>query len=172
MKVVFTFCLLALFFVSCDSSEKLCKETAMTLLQEQGSYPKPLVEDIYIGDPVDAKRMLDLDLEEEGLVSIQSSQKFSEVGEPLITFTEKAQPYLIESEGNDPKIQSVKIADEEIVEIVNIRTADDGKSAIVEYRTLFENETPFAELSRVNLEEEKVRTANFVLSDEGWDVAK
>ncbi|MFB5946395.1 hypothetical protein [Albibacterium profundi] len=168
MKVVFTLCLLSLFFVSCDSSEKLSKETAMTLLQEQDSYPKPLIEDIYIGDPEDAKRLLDLDLEEEGLVSIQTSQKLSEVGGPLITFTEKAQPYLVESEGNDPKIQQVKIADEEIVEIVNIQTADDGKSAIVEYRTSFENETPFAGLTRVDLEEENVRTANFVLSDEGW----
>jgi len=168
MKVVFALCLLSLFFVSCDSSEKLSKETAMTLLQEQDSYPKLLVEDIYIGDPADVKRILDLDLAEEGLVSIQTSQKLSEVGEPLITFTEKAQPYLIESEGNDPKIQSVKIADEELNEIVSIQTAEDGKSAIVEYRTSFENETPFAELSRVDLEEENVQTANFVLSDEGW----
>lgn len=172
MKVVFTLCLLSLFFASCDSSEKLTKETAMSLLQQQDSYPKPLVEDIYIGDPTDAKRMLDLDLEEAGLVSIQTSQKLSEVGEPLITFTEKAQPYLIEPEGNDPKIQRVRIANEEIVEIVNIQTADDGKSATLEYRTSFENETPFAELSRVDLEEENVQTVKFVLSDEGWGVAK
>lgn len=157
-----------MFFVSCNSSETLDKETAMRLLQEQGDYPKVVGEDIYIGDPADAKRILDLDLEEGGLVSIQTSQKLSEVGKPLIIFTEQAQPYLVESEENDPKIQAVKVADEDIKEIISIQTADDGKSAIVEYRTSFDNETPFAELSRVDLEEENVRTANFVLSDGGW----
>lgn len=42
--------------------------------------------DIYCGDPEFARKVLDAGLEAQGLVTVQQTQKLSEVGNPLIRF--------------------------------------------------------------------------------------
>jgi len=168
MKSILTLCIAAIMLTSCESKEKLDRETALSILKEGSTYPRPITEDIYIADPVDAKRLLDAGLEDEGLITVQRTQSLSEVGEPLISFTEKAEPHLLPVD--DKKIQQVKIADEVIEEVTGIQMEDDGNRAVVEYKTSFSNITPFAELSKLNLEEENVRRVYFELYDDGWRV--
>ena len=168
MKSIIILCIPAILLTSCESKEKLDRETALSILKEENTYPKPITEDIYVADPAEAKRLLDAGLEDEGLVTVQQTQSLNDVGEPLISFTEKAEPYLLPV--NDEKIQQVKIADEVIEEVTGIQMEDDGNRAVVEYKTSFSNITPFAELSKLNLEEENVRRVYFELYDDGWRV--
>jgi|SRR5690606_28041839 len=168
MKSIIILCIPAILLTSCESKEKLDRETALSILKEENTYPKPITEDIYVADPAEAKRLLDAGLEDEGLVTVQQTQSLNDVGEPLISFTEKAEPYLLPV--NDEKIQQVKIADEVIEEVTGIQMEDDGNRAVVEYKTTFSNITPFAKLSKLNLEEENVRRVDFELYDDGWRV--
>src|SRR5690606_35016771 len=140
MKSILTLCIAAILLTSCDSKEKLDRETALSILKEENTYPKPLTEDVYIADPVDAKRLLDAGLEDEGLITVQQTQSLNDVGEPLISFTEKAEAYLLPVD--DEKIPQVKIADEVIEEVMGIQMADDGSRAVVEYKTTFTDITP------------------------------
>src|SRR5690554_7337703 len=95
MKSILTLCITAILLTSCESKEKLDRETALAILKEENVYPKPITEDIYIADPVDAKRLLDTGLEDEGLIVVHRTQSLNDVGEPLISFTEKAEAYLL-----------------------------------------------------------------------------
>src|SRR5690606_7402186 len=95
MKSILTLCIAAILLTSCDSKEKLDRKTALSILKEENTYPKPLTEDIYIADPVDAKRLLDAGLEDGGLITVQQTQSLNDMGEPLISFTEKAEAYLL-----------------------------------------------------------------------------
>lgn len=168
MKSILTLCITAILLTSCESKEKLDRETALAILKEENTYPKPLTEDIYIADPVDAKRLLDAGLEDAGLITVQQTQSLNDVGEPLIFFTEKAEAYLLPD--NDKKIQQVKIADEVIEEVTGIQMEDGGDRAIVEYKTTFTDITPFSNLSKFDLEGEHTRKVNFVLYGDGWRV--
>lgn len=168
MKSILTLCIAAILLASCDSKEKLDRETALSILKEENTYPKPLTEDIYVADPADAKRLLDAGLEDEGLITVQRTQSLNDVGEPMISFTEKAEQYLLPV--NDEKIQQVKVADEVIEEVTGIQMEDGENRAVVEYKTSFASITPFSKLSQLNLEEENVRSVDFVLYDDGWRV--
>ena len=168
MKSILILSIAVILLTSCESKEKLDRETALSILKEENTYPKPITEDIYIADPVDAKRLLDAGLEDEGFITVQRTQSLSEVGEPLISFTEKAEPHLLPVD--DKKIQQVKIADEVIEEVTGIQTVDGENQAVVEYKTTFKNITPFSKLSQLDLEEENVRKVDFVLYDDRWRV--
>src|SRR5690606_21274506 len=147
MKSVLTLCIAAIMLTSCESKEKLDRETALSILKEENTYPRPITEDIYIADPVDAKRLLNAGLEDEGLITVQQTQSLNDVGEPLISFTEKAEEYLLPVD--DKKIQQVKVADEVIEEVTGIQMEDGGDRAIVEYKTTFTDITPFSNLSKL-----------------------
>jgi len=170
MKSILTLCIAAILLTSCESKEKLDRETALSILKKENPYPKPITEEIYIADPVDANRLLDAGLEDQGLITVQRTQSLNNVGEPLISFTEKAEPYLLPV--NDEKIQQVKIADEVIEEVIGVRMEDDGNRAVVEYKTTFSNITPFSELSKIDLEKENIRRVDLVLYDYGWRTDK
>lgn len=168
MKSILALCIATILLISCDSKEELDRETALTILKEENTYPKPVTEDIYVADPADAKRLLDAGLEDAGLITVQRTQSLSEVGESLISFTEKAEPHLLSVD--DKKIQQVKIADEVIEEVTGIQMVDGESRAVVEYKTTFANISPFSKLSKLNLEEENVRRVDFVLYDDGWRI--
>jgi hypothetical protein len=114
-------------------------------------------------------------LEKEGLVTVQRTQKLGDVGQPLIQFTEKAQPYLLHTPEKEKAtdVQKVKIADEDLVEITGIKTENDGKDALVEYTTAYKNTTPFSALMPVDFSDKRnVRKARFSLTDNGWKLEK
>ncbi|HTN19762.1 MAG TPA: hypothetical protein VL125_04770 [Pelobium sp.] len=159
MKNLFAIASAFLLFVACTSSS-LNKERALKILQEQEGYPKTIDAEIYIADPVSAKRLIDAGLEKDGYVNIAHTQKLMDVGKPIITFTEKAKPYLIPQTEEDIKnnVQRVKIAEKIVEEVVNVKMEDDGNSALVEYKSLLKDKTPFYEISRIGGKDENSHT--------------
>nr|MBC7611331.1 hypothetical protein [Pseudopedobacter sp.] len=139
-----------LLFTACGSKD-LDKATALKLLEEQKDYPKTIENDIYIADPVDATKLFESDLEKQGYVKIAHTQKLADVGKPIITFTDKAKPFLIPQSAKDRKnnIQRVKVGEEFITEIVNVKMEDNGESALVEYKSLLKGKTPFFVVSGI-----------------------
>ena len=62
----------------------------------------------------------------------------------------------------------LKIAEEELMEVTGITTAEDGKIAVAEYTTAYKNQTPFSSLSKIKLNEKASKKAKFFLHDDGW----
>lgn len=160
-----------LLFTACGSKD-LDKETALKLLQKQKDYPKTIEADIYIADPVDATKLFKSDLEEQGYVEIAQTQKLADVGKPIITFTDKARPYLIPQTAKDRKnnIQRVKVAEEVVIEIVNVKMEDDGKSALVEYKSEMNGKTPFYVVSGINGSGEDIKKVKFIRNEKEWEI--
>ena len=168
-EIMFISSVLSLLILSC-TSDKLDRKTALQILQNQKGYPKIIEEEIYTGDPEDAKRVLNAGLEKLGLVVVQRTQKLENVGEPLISFTDKAKSYLLPASDEDrnSNVQKVKIAEEVIEEVSLVQMQDDEKKAVVEYKTFYKNITPFSVLSNLKLNEKNLNKAYFSLYDDGW----
>lgn len=170
MKKVLTILTSILILASCSSEEKLTKETALKILKENQIYPKTNTYSIFITAPVFAKRMIDAGLEEEGLLTVRRTQKLTEVGEPLIVFTKKAEPYLVTQTEEDKgdRVQRVKIADEVIDQVTGVQMLEGENRAVVEYNITFKNVSPFAKLSKKDLKNNEARKVDFILYDDGW----
>jgi uncharacterized protein YpmB len=164
----------SLLFQNCDSKKELSREEALSQIKQERKYPGVLDYEIYCGDPKYSKKVLDAGLESEGLVTVQQTQKLVDVGKPLIGFTPKAQAFLLPTPPPDKSslIQKVKLADEDVVEVTNIRTNGSGNKAVVDYSTAFKNVTPFAKLTTVDFEKIKTNKAYFALGDQGWKLEK
>lgn len=163
----------AFLFAACGSSD-LDKETALKLLNAQGNYPKPVDFEIYTADPVHARKALDVHLEEEGLVRIQKTQTLADLGKPLISFTEKAKPYLLPVTEEDSKshVQRVKVAEAVVEKVVAVQNFEEEKRAVVKYETSFRGITPFAKLYDESFAVADTGSANFVRYDDGWRLEK
>ncbi|SHL11033.1 hypothetical protein SAMN05444266_10275 [Chitinophaga jiangningensis] len=172
----FLYVLTAMVLMSCGS-EELSREKAAEIIAKK--YPKTLDWDIFRADPSHAARALGSKLETEGYIKVQKTQSLAEAGQPFITFTEKAQPYLIANTEKDKEysIQKVKIGELHFKEITSIQMDGKGKGkgkgqeAIVEYTIEHKNNTPFAELTHYKLEGVEKEKALLVLSDKGWEIA-
>lgn len=167
MKKILSPFLIILFLVSC-SSEKLDKDKALKLLKEKEQYPKVATYNVFISDALYAKRVLDAGLEEDGLLKVQRTRKLGGAAVPIITFTDKAKPYLIprSSEDETDKIQKVKVGEEIIDEVTAIQMNGD-QEAVVEYKTSLKNITPFSKLSKSSSNGTN-RKAIFRLDEGGW----
>lgn len=174
-NILFFFIAIWMFSSSCSNkSQDLSREEALILIKQEEGYPMVIDYDIFCGDPEFAKNVLDAGLEAQGLVIVQRTQKLSEVGNPLIRFSEKAQPYLLPTSEEDKsvKIQKVKLAEEELQEVTGIKMLNGNKSAIAEYTTSYINVTPFSVLVKTDFNKKVDRTAHFSLYDDGWRLEK
>lgn len=164
-------CMAVVLFAAC-SSDKLDRDKALQLIQEKKLYPKVISYNVFTADPIYARRMLDAGLESSGLLTVQRTQKLIDVGKPIIAFTDKAKPYLLPTpeEDREDNIQLIKIADEELEDIIGVQLLDGDKQAVVEYKTSYKNITPFSTLSRLRLNEKNIHKAYFSLYDDGWRV--
>ncbi|MGX5690274.1 hypothetical protein [Arcticibacter tournemirensis] len=173
MKKIVSLLALAFLFVACGSND-LDKETALKILKEQGNNSKVIDFEIYTADPVQVRKVLDAKLEEEGLVKVQRTQKLADLGKPLISFTEKAKPYLlpVSEEDKKSKVQRVKVAEAVVANIVDVQSLEGEKRAVVKYETSFQKITPFARLYDQSFAVPDTGTANFTLYDDGWKLEK
>jgi hypothetical protein len=173
-KLAVIFAIPCLLLQACDSKQELSREEALSKIKQERKYPGALDYDIYCGDPKYGRKVLDAGLESDGLVAVQRTQKLVDAGKPLIGFTTKAQDYLLPTPPEDKSslIQKVKLADEDVVEVTNIRTNESRNKAVVEYSTAFKNVTPFAKLTTVDFDKIKTNKAYFALGDEGWKLEK
>jgi hypothetical protein len=176
MKIVlFAFFAVCTLLTACSNDNKdLSGEEAMNLLKQETTYPKVVDYDIFCGDPDFAKKVLDVGLEEQGLLTVQRTQKLSDVGKPIIQLSAKAEPYLLPTPEKDKSIniQKVKLAEEQLKEITGIKMMDNGKSAVAEYTTTYKNVTPFSSLVNTDFSKEDTHQAYFALYDDGWRLEK
>lgn len=158
----------------CGNNQKLDTKKAFDILQKEFDFPKIIDYDIFCSDPDHAREMLSTDLEEKGWIKIQKVQKLKNIGEPLISFTNKAKPYLLPTPEKYKAldIQKVKIAEEELDKIINIHHHIDLDLTEVEYTTRLQKITPFSVLTKMSLNEKKSQKAYFRFSDEIWQIVK
>ncbi|MEO6812847.1 MAG: hypothetical protein ABI172_02885 [Ginsengibacter sp.] len=173
MEKLITIIIIVGLFTGCSSKE-LSREEASKIIKQEMKYPKVVDYDLFCGDPVYAKKVLDAGLEEKGLVTVHRTLKLGDIGKPIIEFTDKAKPYLLPTPEEDKKslIQKVKIADEELVDVTGIQTSEGGKRAIAEYTTAYKNISDFAALTRRNYNKPGTNKAYFALYDDGWRLEK
>lgn len=174
MKELTAILWLACLIIAGCTSKELSREEAFQLIREDQQYPRVVDYDIYCSDPQHARAALDAGLEKEGLVTVLKTQKLGDVGKPLIEFTSKAQPYLLATspKNKETDIQKVKLAEEELVEVTDITTESDGKSAVVEYSTAYKNVTPFTALQQSRFQEKMSQKAYFSLEGNTWKLEK
>lgn len=172
MKNILNLCIAALLLVACSNIEKLDRETALKVIEDSKTYPKVISYNIFVSDPVYAKRVLDAGLEESGFVIVQRTRKLGEVGQPIISFTAKADPYLLPQSDQDKSdgIQKVKVAVEAVEEVTGLQMLEDDKTAIAEVKTSFRNISPFSSLSKLELTKGNMRKITLLLYDDGWRV--
>ncbi|TRW21948.1 hypothetical protein FMM05_19355 [Flavobacterium zepuense] len=178
MKSLSFFLLLAGILLTGCGSKELSKDEAIQLLKKEKGYPRAIDRSIFCRDQGHAKMVFAAGLEKSGMVTINEGLSLRDViaKEPIIKFTDKAKPYLLPTteEDSKDKIQRVKLAEEEIVEVTSIISDKDSKTVTVNYTTHYSNLTPFAVLATTKLDvTTKENTATFALSDEnGWILQK
>lgn len=170
MKIILNLCIAGLLLAACSNNEKLDRETALKVIEDSRTYPKVISYNIFISDPAFAKRVLDAGLEESGLAQVQRTRKLGDIGQPIISFTSKADPYLLPQSDQEKSdgLRRVKIADETVEEITGVQMLEGDKKAVVEVKTSYKNISPFSALSKIELNKGKIRKVNFVLYDDGW----
>ncbi len=167
-------CLLgaAVFFLSSCTQLKLDKDQAAAVIRTAREYPKALEHDVNMTDPASARKLLNAGLEEEGLVTIDKTQKIIDIGKPIVHFTEKAKPYLIRIDPKYNNVEVVKVADVDVGEITGIKVLEDKKSATVEYTLIYKNITPFSSLLEQDLSKPQTKRVSLSLFDSGWKLDK
>jgi hypothetical protein len=171
MKGLFAMTIVSLCSIGCSTNE-LTRDKAADILKKD--FPKPYEFKLYTSVPEQAKLAFDSELEEQGLITVVRVQEVADIGKPFIHFTEKAQPYLLETSEEDIRrnIQIVKIADVEFGEVTGVKSDASGKTAIVEFTTELTNLTPFAGLMPRKIKKTTANnTATFSLYDDGWRLA-
>jgi hypothetical protein len=167
-------CLLgvAVFLLASCGQVKLDKDQAAAVIRTARQYPKALEYDVNMTDPVSARKLLDAGFEEEGLVTIDKTQKLIDIGKPIVHFTEKAKPYLIRLDPKYDNVQVVKVADMDLGEITGIQLLAEEKRAIVEYTIQYKNINPFAKLLQRDLTKPTTQRAGLSFFDSGWKMDK
>lgn len=160
-------------FVTACSKKELTKDEAMVLLAKEKGYPRTVDFEIFTADPAHAKKLLDANLENDGYVSVQRTQKLGDVGNPLVTFTEKSKPFLLPVSDEELKVsvQKVKIADENILEIESITEDRNAGTVEISYTASYTNATPFAVLVK-NIDKPKDLLATFKKDGDKWVLVK
>jgi hypothetical protein len=173
-KLTILFSIFSLMIHSCNSNKELSRNEALKQLKQERNFPIVIDYDVFCSDPEFGRKVLDAGLESAGLVTVQHTQKLADAGKPLITFTEKAKSFLLPTPEKDKAVhvQKVKLAEEELIEVTNIRTNGTGNKAVVDYTTTFKNITPFVKLTTDDFTEKKTNKAYFALGDEGWKLEK
>jgi hypothetical protein len=171
MKNILAFGIGVFLLASC-SHVKLDKKEAAVVIRTAREYPKDVEYDVNMADPASATKLLNAGLEEEGLVTIDKTQKLKDIGQPIVHFTEKAKPYLLHKDPKYKNVQVVKLAEADLGEITAIQLLEDKKSATVEYTIIHNNITPFSKLIQQDLSRPKVKRANLSLFDSGWKLDK
>ena len=158
--------------MGCQTNQKPDKETVLKIINDDLNFPRTIDYEIFCSDPAHAKKLLNLKLDTTGMVTIQKTQKLKDIGSPLISFTEAAQPYLIQPTEKQRKldIQKVKIAEETISDIkLGNSSESNGKTTIpVTYTVTCTNITPFSALMKRDLSKTITRSATLLFIDRKW----
>lgn len=152
-------------------TEKLEESQVEYILKQEKVYPAVVEYRLYCNDTETAKQLHKKGLAEQGLVTANLSHAQIDVGKPLISFTEKATPYLLATSDTLKSIdvQKVKIGEEQFDKVMQIQYSPNGTRALVTYATHVDQITPFAAMLERPLDGEQVRTTSFTRTDNGWE---
>ncbi len=169
MKKTYSIPLMTIFLqmvmVGCGPKE-LSRADAERIIRKELKFPRIMDHSIFRAESEQVRIASNSNLDEEGLLTVSQ-----DVSNPVIEFTEKAEAYLLPTSEEDKamRIQKVKLADEDLVEVTGIQTSSDGKRAVVEFTTTLKNLTPLnALLTRKLKETDAVNKVSFILYDDGW----
>ena len=162
--------------IGCQTNQKPDKETVLKIINDNLNFPRTIDYEIFCSDPAHAKKLLDLKLDEKGMVTIYKTQKLKDIGSPLISFNKEAQPYLIKTTEKEKRldIQKVKIAEETISDIKLGNSSEfNGKTSIpVTYTVTCTNITPFSVLMKRDFSKPIDRSAALRFTDGKWKLIK
>ncbi|MEJ1241004.1 hypothetical protein WBG78_22850 [Chryseolinea sp. T2] len=157
----------AAMLVSCSD---LDNDRVEELLTAESVYPRTVDIRVYCNDQTTAREVVDNNLSRHGYVTAQFVHTPEDIGKPLITFTEQAKPFLLET--NDTlraiDVQRVKVADETFRHVRNIEINPKGDKAVVDYTTELVNRTPFIVLYRQNVAGDQLRRTFFTKKNDRW----
>ncbi|HWV72855.1 MAG TPA: hypothetical protein VN040_14100 [Pseudosphingobacterium sp.] len=159
-------------FSSCGKKEP-SREEASKLIRKYYKYPQVFDYDISCGDETVARQLLSTDLEKDGWINIRKTIKMIDTG-AFITFTEKAQPYLLPTDPEDLKYhrQNVKVMDIDMGEIISMETSKDGNHIMISYTVKQINKTPFIAVLRKQAKDIQEKRVYLARTDQGWMVDK
>ncbi|UCS95215.1 hypothetical protein KZP23_09495 [Echinicola marina] len=174
-KLSFLFITIGL-ITGCNTTTTPEKDTVLKIINEELHYPRIIDYEIFCSDPAYAKKLLDLELDKADMVTIQKTQKLKDIGSPLISFTETARPYLIETGDREKEldIQKVKIAEETIshIDLGSINETDGKTSIPITYTVTCTNITPFSVLMKRDFSKPKSHSATLVFINGKWRLTK
>ncbi|MGX5691329.1 hypothetical protein [Arcticibacter tournemirensis] len=158
--------------ITACSEEKLDKQKAFQLIAQSQQYPKLIAYTINTADPNQVSKLINSEPIRAGLIAIEEPHSLGDIGSTLITFTEKADPYLIPitSQDSSSGVRRIKIAQEELSEVSDIELLNEGKNAVARYQTVYKNISPFSVLIPVNFKKEISHKAYFLLKDNHWQL--
>lgn len=156
-------------FTSCGTKQ-LSKNEVATILRDEKVYPKIVQYRVFTRNTETASELHEAGLDQQGYVMVKKQHTEDNTGTPLISFTDKAQPYLLETSEMQQSIdaQNVKLADEYFLSVTDITTNAKGDRAEVEFTTAYRNTTPFIVLSQENKESIQNRMTYFKLNGDRW----
>lgn len=169
-KQTFTLYILSFIVISCGSG-KLEESQVKQLLEQAKAYPLVVEHRLFCNDTETAKRVHTKGLAELGLVTANLTHTLADIGKPLISFTEKAKPYLLTTSDTlrSIDVQKVKIGEEQFHGVVRIQYTSSGDRALVTYTITVEQVTPFAVMLEKPIEGEQVRETSFTRTERGWE---
>lgn len=151
------------------SNTQLTPEKAKQIIEDSGKFPRLLSVQLYFNDVEDGRKAIDSGLVDAGVVTVDRSRKNE--SKAVILFTDKAQPFLLAADkGQLRSVQKVKVADEVLDGVDDIKLDSEGKQALVYYRTKYANITPFAKMQRKDLSKNEAYQVRMILRSEGWEI--
>lgn len=158
---------LAVILASCSN---LSNGKVEEILTNEKAYPLVVEYRMFRNSDQHVQEVIDKKLVENGFLTAQLKHSKEDLGQPLIFFTEKSNPYLIAT--NDTlksfDIQRIKVAEEVFVKVTNIEINPAGDKAVVDYTTKIINPTPFMVLYNQDVEGEQKRRTFFTRKEDKW----
>jgi hypothetical protein len=168
MKKINSIAACCLLLMACGQKQ-LTKTDAEKIITSQIHYPKVYTLPINTLDEDVYHRLHNSSLVKGGyLLTPGFTGEDRLANKPLEQLTESGKAFQVTDP--DSSILRMKIADEYFKEVESVTMAEDGKSAVVVYRTAYKNITPFSVLVPGGFQKESEQTVNFSLQDNGWHV--
>jgi len=148
----------------------LTEEKAMKIAAEELGYPNDVIYTMKLADPKEAEKCLKLRLDSMGWVRVKAPKDLKYPGQPIITFTEKAELFLMPATPNDiyTNIRRIKIGRKTLKTMSEIK--EYGKEAGATAIMSFTDFNPLSILSpeyKTKLEE---LSLTFVQTNTGWSL--
>jgi hypothetical protein len=158
--------LAACLLLAACSSKELTENQAQDMIVKKLALPEFLTTEIYTGDPTDAVRVKDTELERRGFLRYVPKP---EEGHRYVEFGDSSQLFVRPNAQN--RIESVKTfrAARQEIKVVSMHFNDAKTGATAQYVLLYKDITPFSELVQGDLKKERSNTAHFILKNNQWE---